>query len=92
MFDNFRKKIKDYNKYSKVQSEVKKELEKIFATNEKNGIRIVIRGDKRIEKVEFDGEEQKELRDLINNTMKDIEKKVEKQMRGRLGDLGIPGA
>ncbi|PIS22237.1 hypothetical protein COT50_02855 [candidate division WWE3 bacterium CG08_land_8_20_14_0_20_41_10] len=85
MFD----KIKDLNKLRKAQGEIKKELEQIFVEGEKQGIKILIRGDKRVEKLEIDGVEQKSLRDLINDTMKDVDKKVEKQMRGHMADLGL---
>ena len=85
MFD----KIKDLNKLRKAQGEIKKELEQIFVEGEKQGIKILIRGDKRVEKLEIDGVEQKSLRDLINDTMKDVNKKVEKQMRGHMADLGL---
>lgn len=87
MFD----KAKEILKFRKMQSEMKKELENIFATVEKSGVRIVIRGDKRIEKFTIDEEDQRHLKDVINDAMKEIDKKVEKQMRGKLGDLGIPG-
>lgn len=84
-------KLKDLNKLRKMQAEVKKQLEQIFVTQEKGGVRLVVRGDKRIEKLEINGEEKKDLKDLINDTMKDVDKKVEKQMRGQLSDLGFPG-
>ncbi len=85
MFD----KIKDLNNLRKAQGEIKKELEQIFVEGDKQGIKILIRGDKRVEKLEIDGVEQKALRDLINDTMKDVDKKVEKQMRGHMADLGL---
>ena len=74
-----------------MQAEMKKEMEQIFASTEKGDIHIVVRGDKRVEKIVVDGVEDKRLKDLINETMKAVDKKVEKQMRGRLGDLGLPG-
>lgn len=85
MFD----KLKDLNKLRKTQVEIKKQLEKIFVQAEKNGMLVLIRGDKRIEKIVIDGEEQKDLKELLNGSMKDVDKKVEKQMKGRLGDLGF---
>lgn len=87
MFD----KLKDLNKFRKAQSEIKKQLENIFVTIEKRGTRLVVRGDKKIETLEIDGVENKELRDFINDALKDVDKKVEKQMRGQLQDLGFPG-
>jgi DNA-binding protein YbaB len=85
MFD----KIKDLNKLRKAQGEIKKELEQIFVESDKQGIKLLIRGDKRVDKLEINGVDQKVLRDLLNDTMKDVDKKVEKQMRGHMADLGL---
>jgi len=87
MFD----KIKDLNKLRKAQGEIKKQLEQIFVVSEKQGMRVVIRGDKRIEKLELSGEDNKVLRELLNDSFKEVDKKVEKQTRGQLKDLGFPG-
>lgn len=84
-------KLRDLNKLRKAQTEIKKQLEQIFVTTEKSGIRVVIRGDKKIEKLEIDGEDNKALRDMLNDSMKEVDKKVEKQTRGQLQDLGFPG-
>ncbi len=87
MFD----KIKDLNKLRKAQGEIKKQLEQIFVVSEKPGMRVVIRGDKKIEKLEIDGQDNKVLRELLNDSFKEVDKKVEKQTRGQLKDLGFPG-
>ena len=87
MFD----KLKDINKLRKAQADIKKQMENIFVTTEKGRLRIVIRGDKKIEKLEIDGVDDKALRALMNDAFKDVDKKVEKQMRGQLQDLGLPG-
>jgi hypothetical protein len=87
MFD----KLKDLNKLRKMQADVKKQLEGIFVQNEKDDIVILVRGDKKIEKLVIKGEENKELKEMLNETMKQVDKKVEKQMRGQLSDLGFPG-
>jgi DNA-binding protein YbaB len=86
MFD----KIKELNRLKQAQSKIKKQMEEISATREKDGIKIVVRGDKKIQRLEIDGEDQRDLKDLINNTFGDVDKKVEKQMRGQLKDLGLP--
>ncbi|MFA6982273.1 MAG: YbaB/EbfC family nucleoid-associated protein [Patescibacteria group bacterium] len=87
MFD----KVKALNNLRKTQAEMKKQLEQIFISYSSRGVEVLVRGDKKIEKVELDGIEQKELRDALNDAMKQVDKKVEKQMRGQLSDLGIPG-
>ena len=76
-------------KFKKAQSKMQKELENIFATQEKRGIKVVVRGDRKIESIEIEGEEHKDLKDMINDALKDVNKKAEKQLRGQLGDLGI---
>lgn len=85
MFD----KIKTLNNLRKVQGEVNKEKESIYYSVEKDGYKILVRGDNRIEKLEKDGQEQKDLRNLLNDALKEVEKKLEKRMRGKLTDLGI---
>ena len=78
-------------KLRKKQSEIQKEMEKIFSTEEKGEFKVVVRGDRKVKLIEIDGEEQKDLKNLINDAMKDVNKKVEKKLRGQLSDLGIPG-
>ena len=51
----------------------------------------MVRGDRKIESIEIDGEEQKDLKEIINSAMKEVNKRAEKQLRGQLGDLGFPG-
>lgn len=85
MFD----KIKNLNNLRKAQAEIKKELENIFVQMQKGSIKILLRGDKRVEKLEIDGVENKELKELINDAMKEVDKKVEKQMRGYMSSLGL---
>ncbi len=85
MFD----KLKDLNNLRKVQGQLKKEAEQIFVQSEKRGNLVLIRGDKRIEKLVIDGIENKEIKELINDTMKAVDKKLEKVSRSHLSDLGI---
>lgn len=89
MFDKVVDKVKKFNKLRKTQGDVKKQLEQIFVKNESKGLSILVRGDKRVEKISINGVENKELKDFINDTMKEVNKKAEKQMRGHLGDLGF---
>ena len=68
-------------KAQKAQSRMQKELQQIYAAEEKKGIKVVVRGDRKIEKIEIDGEERKDLKELINSAMKEAEKKAEKKLR-----------
>lgn len=83
--------LKELNKFRKAQSQMQKELEQLFATEEHRGIRVTVRGDQKIESITIDNEEQKELKQVINSAMKSVLKKAQKQMRGQIQDLGIPG-
>lgn len=83
--------IKEAHKLRRQQSKMKKQAEQIFAAVEKRDVKVVVRGDSRIESIYIDGEEQKDLKDLINSAMKEVNKKVEKQLRGQLSELGLPG-
>jgi len=87
MFDKF----KDIAKWKKLQDEVKRQQEQVFVTVEKKGYKIVVRGDKRIEKIEIDGEDYKEFKDILNDSLKEVDKKLEKKLRAQAGDLGLPG-
>ena len=82
---------KELYKLRKEQSKLQKQMEQIFSTEEKKDIRVVVRGDRKIETIHIEGHQQKELKDLINSAMKDVNKKVEKQLRGQLSELGFPG-
>jgi DNA-binding protein YbaB len=85
MFD----KLQSMNKLRKMKSEIDKQLEQIFSVKEKGDVKVVVRGDKKIERIEFDGEENKDLKNLINDALKDVEKKTEKQLKNQMGDLDL---
>jgi len=82
---------KELYKLKRQSDLLKKQMERITIEVEEKGIRIVVRGDQRIQELYVDGEEDRRLRDVINKALKDSQKKVAKKMRGQLGDLGIPG-
>ncbi len=80
-------KIKAANQLRKMQSDLLKLTREIFHTEEKNKYKVVVRGDKMLERIEIDGEEDRLLKELINDALKEVEKKVEKKARGQAGDL-----
>lgn len=83
MFD----KIAALRKAKKMQDQIKKQLEEIFHNEERGNNSVLIRGDKRIEKVVIGGEERKDLKDLINDAMKQVDKKAEKKMKDQASDI-----
>ena len=87
MFDKF----KQAGKLIKMQQEasrIQKELEKIIKTVEKHGYSVSVTGDQKIRYIKKDGEDLKELVDLINDAMKDVQKESAKKMMEMGGGLG----
>ena len=79
MFD----KVKQLGDLAKMRSEaqkLQKELEKISETLEKNGWTVSVSGDQKIRYIKKDGEDLKDLTDLINDTMKKVQKESAKKM------------
>jgi hypothetical protein len=68
---------------------IKKVIEAEVSVEEREGIRVEIRGDQKIKSVKVDGVEQKKLVDVMNRAMKKSQKLVAKKMQemGGLGDL-----
>lgn len=66
---------------------MQKELEKIIESKENNGWSVSVTGDQKIRYIKKDNEDQKELVDLINSLMKDVQKKSAKKMLEMGGGL-----
>jgi len=84
-------KMKDLYALKKQADQMKKEMEKILVQVFVGNYEISMKGDQTIEYVKENGEERTDLKNLFNNAVKESQKKVAKKMRGRLGELGIPG-
>lgn len=87
MFDKFNQ-IKDLAKMRQKAMELQKELEKIVKTVEKNGWQVSLSGDQKVRYIKKDGEDMKELVDIINGAMKDVQKDSAKKMMEMGGGLG----
>lgn len=94
MFDKF-KQVGQLNQMRKQASQLQKELEKIVETLEKKGWTVSVSGDQKIRYIKKDGEDLRELVDLINEAMKKVQKVSAKKMMemggglsGLLGGLG----
>ena len=94
MFDKF-KQLGELNKMRQQAQVLQKELEKIIVTLEKKGYTVSVTGDKKIRYIKKDGEDLKELVDLINEVLKQVQKESAKKMMemggglsGLLGGLG----
>jgi DNA-binding protein YbaB len=87
MFDKF-KQLGELAKMRQKAMELQKELEKIIKTVEKHGYSVSVTGDQKIRYIKKDGEDLKELTDLINEAMKDVQKESAKKMMEMGGGLG----
>ena len=74
-------KAKELLRVQKFQSEIKKKLESLTSYEEKNGNSVVVNGDKKIKTLIINGKENKELKDLINQAMKNMDTKIQKEMK-----------
>ena len=86
MFD----KIKQLNELRKMRSQalaLQKELEKIRESEERNGMKVVVTGDQKVAYIEINGEERKDLVELINSAMKKVQKEAAKKMMEMGGGL-----
>jgi DNA-binding protein YbaB len=86
MFDKF----KQAGNLMKMRSEalkLQKELEKIRLSKEKGEMKVVVSGDQKINYLEVGGEEKRELAELINEAMKEVQKESAKKMLEMGGGL-----
>lgn len=86
MFD----KVKQLNELRKMRSQaqaLQKELEKIRESEERGGMKVVVTGDQKISYIEINGEERKDLVELINDAMKKVQKEAAKKMMEMGGGL-----
>jgi len=87
MFDKF-KQLGELAKMRQKAMALQKELEKIIETLEKNGWQVSVTGDQKIRYIKKDGEDLKDLVDLINEAMKKVQKESAKKMMEMGGGLG----
>ena len=66
---------------------LQKELEKITETVEKGDVVVSVSGDQRVRYIKINGEEKKDLTDLLNDAMKKVQKEAAKKMMEMGGGL-----
>ena len=86
VFDKF-KQVGELNKMRQQAKQLQRELEKIKERLEKGRYKVVVSGDQKVDYIEIDGEEQKELVEVINSAMKKVQKKAAKKMMEMGGGL-----
>ena len=82
-------KLKNLNKLRKAQSEIEKQMEQIQSTVEREGIRVTVNANNKIVSIDIEGDEDKLLKDLVNEALKDAKKKAEKKLRNQMSELGL---
>ncbi|MCX7928351.1 MAG: YbaB/EbfC family nucleoid-associated protein [Patescibacteria group bacterium] len=94
MFDKFQQAKQLWDLRNQAQ-QLQKQLEQVEHTEEKNGILVKVDGTQKIKYLEINGEERNDLVIVINNAMKEVQKKSAKKMMeaggglsGLLGGIG----
>jgi len=85
-----------FNKFQQAQNlmkmrsqamQLKKKLEALSHSEEKDGVRVVVNGAQEVIKLEIDGVDRKDVVELINKAYKEIQKEAAKKMMEEGGGL-----
>ncbi|KKQ84118.1 MAG: hypothetical protein UT06_C0010G0024 [Candidatus Woesebacteria bacterium GW2011_GWA1_38_8] len=85
-----------FNKFQQAQNlmkmrsqamQLKKKLEAISHSEEKDGVKVVVNGAQEVIKLEIDGVDRKDVVELINKAYKEIQKEAAKKMMEEGGGL-----
>lgn len=87
MFDKF-KQAGELLKLRQQAKKLQEELELIDHMEERSGMKVKVNGSQTVTYLEVDGEEKRDLMDLINRAMKEVQKKSAKKMLEMGGGLG----
>lgn len=78
MFDKF-KQIGELGKLRSQAKELERQLALVKETLEKNGVKVVVTGAQKIEYLEIDGVERKDIADVINSAFKEVQKNQQRK-------------
>lgn len=87
MFD----KLKQLGDVAKLRSQamaMKKKLEAQEIEVEDNGIKVVVSGDQKIKKVEIDGQDRRDIADVMNKAIRESQEMAAKELQQMTGGLG----
>ena len=89
MFDKF-KQLGQLNKMRQQAMKLQKELEQIKEMAERGGMKVVVKGDQTIDYIlDKNGEERRDLVDLLNEALKKVQKESAKKMLEMGGGLSV---
>lgn len=84
-------KVKAFHKAKKIKADIDKQLEKISHRVERGDNSVILNGNKKVVEIVIDGESRRDIKDLFNSALKEVEKKAEKEqekiMQGQVGDI-----
>ncbi len=80
-------KVKQAYQLKKAQSDLQKLVEGLSVFEQKGDSSVVVTGDKKISKIIINGVENKALKDLINDAMKKMDTKLQKEMKAKEDEI-----
>jgi DNA-binding protein YbaB len=80
-------KVKQAYQLKKAQSDLQKMVEGLSVFEQKGDNFVVVTGDKKISKIVINGVESKQVKDLINDAMKKMDAKLQKEMKAKEDEL-----
>jgi DNA-binding protein YbaB len=80
-------KVKQAYQLKKAQSDLQKLVEGLSVFEQKGDNSVVVTGDKKITKIVINGVENKALKDLINDAMKKMDAKLQKEMKAKEDEI-----
>jgi DNA-binding protein YbaB len=80
-------KVKQAYQLKKAQSDLQKMVEKLSVFEQKGENSVVVTGDKKISKIIINGVENKQIKELVNDAMKKMDTKLQKEMKAKEDEL-----
>jgi DNA-binding protein YbaB len=80
-------KVKQAYQLKKAQSDLQKLVEGLSVFEQKGDNSVVVTGDKKITKIVINGVENKAIKDLINEAMKKMDSKLQKEMKAKEDEI-----
>ena len=80
-------KVKQAYQLKKAQSDLQKMVESLSVFEQKGENSVVVTGDKKVSKIIINGVENKQIKELINDAMKKMDTKLQKEMKAKEDEL-----
>lgn len=80
-------KVKQAYQLKKAQSDLQKMVEGLSVFEQKGENSVVVTGDKKVSKIIINGVENKQIKELINEAMKKMDTKLQKEMKAKEDEL-----